>query len=178
MLNETNLEQADSLRVQHQHEESLRQDLLELGFKRNNIRNLHIDYPDYSKAIGVIFSHLKKPHSDRIHEILGRLLEHPAAFPLWKDLVSMYQLADKDASPGLMTGLAVALSGQLRKSNSAELLKAIIELLRDSSRGLTRVFFLGFFRRKRDVESMTLLNELSTDSDLKVEIASWKRVPR
>ncbi|MEI7987316.1 MAG: hypothetical protein WCI55_16970 [Armatimonadota bacterium] len=155
----------------------IRPDLQRLGFKRDNILILR-EYADYSAAIDVIFLHLQKPYLDRIHETLGRLLELPAAFPLWRDLVSMYQIADKDASPGLMTGLAVALSGHLKKSNSPELRQEVIKLLRDKSRGKTRVFFLSCFRRKRDEDSINLIDELSTDPDLKNEITSWKRKPK
>jgi hypothetical protein len=97
---------------------------------------------------------------------------------LWEDLVEMYQKADKDSSPGLMTGLAVALSEQEIASKSSELRQEIIKLLRDRSRGKTRLFFLYCFRRKRDEVSMRLIDELSTDPDLEIEIASWRRKPR
>jgi hypothetical protein len=107
----------------------IRPDLQCLGFKRDNIRNLHTEYPDYSAAIYVIVSHFQKPYLYKIHEILERLLGLPAAFALWRDLVSMYQIADKDTSPGLMKGLAVAWSGHLMKSNSPELRQEVIKLL-------------------------------------------------
>ncbi len=158
--------------------DQIRPDLQRLGFKRDNILNLHTEYPDYSAAIDMIFSHLQKPYLDKILETLGRLLAHPSAFRLWRDLLQMYVQADKDASPGLMTGLAVALSEQEITSKSSELRQEIIKLLRDRSRGKTRLFFLYCFRRKRDEVSIRLIDELSTDPDLKIEIASWKRKSR
>jgi hypothetical protein len=150
-------------------------DLQRLGFKRDNIRDLHIEYPDYSAAIDLIFSHLQRPYLDKIHEILGRLLAHPAAFRLWRDLVTLYQKADKDSSPGLMDGLAIALREHCNRSKSQELRNEIIKLLRDKSRGESRIFFLNCFRRKRDKESLDLIAELKDDPDLKKEISSWRR---
>jgi hypothetical protein len=163
MLNMTEVEKAEYLQLQYRDEEPIRDELLRLGFKRNNIRNLHTNYPDYSAAIDVIFSHLQKPHLDRVHEILGRLLAHPAAFRLWGDMVDIYQEVDKDSSPGLMDGLAIALQEHCNRSKSPELRNKIIQLLRDQSRGGSR---------------MNLIDELSTDPDLKTEIDSWKRKHR
>ena len=95
----------------------IRPDLQRLGFKRDNILILR-DYPDYSAAIDVIFEHIQRPYLDRIQETLGRLLAHPAAFKLWRSLLDMYRKGDKESSPGLMTGLAIALSEQLTVSKS------------------------------------------------------------
>ena len=153
----------------------IRPDLQRLGFKRDNILILNTEYPDYSAAIDVIFSHLQKPYLGRIREALARLLAHPAAFRLWKHLVAMYQSANKDSTPELMDGLAIALSEQCIRSKSPELRNEIMALLRDQSRGDSRILLLRCFRRKRDSESMALIDELSTDPDLKTEIASWKR---
>ena len=155
----------------------IRPDLQRLGFKRDNILILR-DYPDYSAAIDVIFEHIQRPYLDRIQETLGRLLAHPSAFKFWRDLLYLYQRADKDLSPGLMDGIAIALSEQCSRSKSPELRNEIIKLLRDRTRGQSRILILDCFRRKRDEESMNLIDELSTDPDLKVEIASWKRKPR
>ena len=155
----------------------IRPDLQRLGFKRDNILILR-DYPDYSVAIDVIFEHIRRPYLDRIQDTLGRLLAHPSAFPRWRELLGIYQNADKGLSPGLMDGIAIALSEHCNRSKSPELRNEIIKLLRDQSRGPSRIFFLHCFRRKRDAESMDLIDELSTDPDLKVEIASWKRKPR
>lgn len=155
----------------------IRPDLQRLGFKRDNILILR-DNPEYSAAIDVIFEHIQRPYLDRIQETLGRLLAHPAAFKYWRDLVHMYQQANKDSSPGLMTGLAIALEEQRNRSKSPELRTEVIKLIRDRTRGQSRILLLNCFRRKRDEESMNLIDELSTDPDLKTEIASWKRKPR
>ena len=155
----------------------IRPDLQRLGFKRDNILILR-DHPDYSAAIDVIFDHIQRPYLDRIQETLGRLLAHPSGFKYWRDLVDMYGRANKDSSPGLMDGLAIALMEHCNRSKSPELRNEIIKLIRDRSRGQSRLLLLWCFRRKRDEESMNLIEELSTDPDLKVEIASWKRKPR
>jgi hypothetical protein len=145
------------------------------GYVTNYVGALPEFYEDYSSLVPTIFHHLKRSYEDKVLESLARLLAHSAAFPLWRDLVAMYQKADKDSSPGLMTGLAVALSEQLMKSKSPEFRQEVIKLLRDRSRGETRLFFLDFFRRKRDKESLDLITELKDDPDLKKEISSWKR---
>jgi hypothetical protein len=155
----------------------IRPDLQNLGFKRDNILILR-DYPDYSAAIDVIFEHIKKPYLDRVQETLGQLLAHPSAFSRWGELLTIYQNADKCSSPGLMDGIAIALCEHLKRSKSTELENEINKLLRDRSRGQSRILFLSCFRRKRDEDSMNLIVELSTAQDLKTEIASWKRKTR
>jgi hypothetical protein len=154
-------------------------DLTEAGFDVLLIIDMTWKYSDYSAAFPVIMRHLnKKDCYDRGLEDLGRLMAHQSAFPLWRDLLTLYNSADKATQNGMLGGLAIALSEHYMRSKLPELRIELIKSLRDQSRGESRILLLDCFRRKRDEESMNLVDELSTDPDLKIEIASWKRKPR
>ena len=145
------------------------------GFATSSVGALRMHYKDYSSLVPIIFSHLKRNYQDKIREDLARLLENSAAFQYWQELAQMYIEADPDSNEGLMTGIAVALNGLYKLTKNPDLLNKIYKLLRDRSRGVTRIMMLDCIRRKRDGESVALITELAADPDLKKEITSWKR---
>ncbi|WP_141233557.1 hypothetical protein [Lysobacter antibioticus] len=139
----------------------------------------------YPEAIPILLKHLQLPYSDVTRDGLARALAvpEPEVRRAWAILVEQYRscpfglgfVAPADTEMlrlGAKDGLACALSAAVTE----ETLPELIELLRDSSNGNSRVLLLSPLKklRKKSEHVRSVLAELIKDPDLVTEISSWK----
>lgn len=150
---------------QSAHEERLRlaeqpiaSDLRERGFDIESAWDLVGRTEPYPLAFPVLLEHLRRGgYPDRIMEGLGRALAVPPAVEFWDDLRELYLQAK---GPGEEEGLAVALAA----TASSEHFDDLTRLLREDSRGSSRVHFLSAIQRVDGARGRKLLWSLKFDS--------------
>lgn len=123
----------------------------------------------YVGALPVLIEHLTKEYPDEILDGIARALAVPEALKYRSKLIELF-LRDPPVSNGFRYGLGVAIAHTTGPDNLYE----TVELLRDKSLGANRLPLLLPMRRSRKPEVREIIKELSFDSDLAKEIASWK----
>ena len=127
--------------------------------------NTHERYP---AAIPVLLQHIEQPYPDAIREGIARALATPDALPHWKTLIRLFE-----GEPASRTqhGLAVALSVLCSRSTAGD----VMNLIRDTKYGESRVFFVKALRRLRLPEANQVVESLKDDADVSREIARLSR---
>ncbi len=152
-------------------EKPLLADLRSVGWNVETVWDLVNTSAKYTEAIPVLLNHLLLPYSDTIRGGIARSLAVPEAREAWHTLAREYRNAPKADGLGAQHGLAVALAA----TASDEVLGELIELAKDRAFGESRVLLLSALKRSKNVAVREALKQLSSDPDLKKEIASWRR---
>ena len=138
-------------------EEPIVKDLRDAGYDVNSVWDLGNKPVPYPAAFPVLLEHLRRGgYPDRVMESLGQALAVRAMAPEWEVIKALYLGA---RSPGEETGLAVALAGSATRDHLDEL----VALLREESRGATRIYFLRPIKRLGGDRGRALLESLVDD---------------
>jgi hypothetical protein len=138
----------------------------------------------YPEAIPVLLRHLVLPYSDDIKSTIARSLAvpEPLVRSAWPILVSEYKNAKMGRglkSPGdteeFELGAKDALACTLAAAVTDETLEEFIEIAKDRSHGDSRLLLLSALRQSKNPLAKLAIEELASDPQLRIEIASWKR---
>ena len=154
-----------------QEQAPIMQDLHKVGIIETNLGDLMMRGKPYPMAIDTLLHHFLLPYSDQTRNILARCLAVPDAKFAWPVLRAEYLKLPAISSPSAKDGIAVALSATATDMNFAD----VADLLRDRSQGPTRIYLLKYLWRSKNPLAIQLIEDLSSDSDLYKEIASWKK---
>ncbi len=164
--------------------EPLLNELRAVGLNLSNVGELIMRREPYPQAIPILLRHLTMPYSDAIIETIARSLavREPEVRKAWPLLVARFRAAptgrglkakgDKreyelGAKDGLACTLAVAVTN--------ETLEELIELLKDSSQGDSRILLLSALKKSKDPRAKAAIDLLANDPVLAKEIASWRK---
>ena len=125
---------------------------------------------DYTNALPVLCRHLYLDHPAPIPGYIARTMALPSARQYRKNFIELFRDTTKNIL-GFREGLAVAIAETTDRDNIPE----TIGLLRDRSLGRERVLLLRPLRRSRDPTTVAALEELRSDFELAVELATWPR---
>ena len=127
--------------------------------------NTAVPYPD---ALPILLEHLEKPYPAAVREGIARALAVREAHFGWAVLMRLYR---NETDVRVKDGMAVAIAG----ATSADTIKEVVALVRDTRQGPSRVLLLRALERSSDEGVRAALVELSTDPDLKKEIRAILR---
>ena len=158
-------------------EEPLLADLRAIGFDPgvDSVWDLVNTAEPYPEAIPVLLRHLTRPYSDRIKEGIARALAVPDAVHAWPILVAEYKKAEEGQEDGVMRGYKDGLAVALAATATDAMLGEVISLIKDTSNGSTRIFFLGPLCESKNPLARQTIEELKDDPDLKKEITFLKK---
>ena len=132
-------------------------DLRSVGCQVGSVWDLVNASDPYPQALPVLLDHLKRGgYPDRVMESLGRALAVKPSVVYWDTLRGLYLSAQR---PGEETGLAVALAACATTRQFDDL----VALLREESRGSTRIYFLRPIRRLRRQQGLEIIESLVDD---------------
>lgn len=151
-------------------------ELQRVGIHIRDVSDLVNSSTPYPRAIPILLKHLLRPYSDGTREFIARALAVPDARGAWSTLLAEYRKAAPRSRGrmGAKKGLAVALAATATDSVMPEL----VDLTRDRSQGPSRVLLLPALRKSRLAIAKQALEDLASDPDLAVQIASYKRRKR
>jgi hypothetical protein len=125
----------------------------------------------YPEAIPILLKHIDKDYPDRVKECVARALATPDAKYARDRIVAKYESVPAAEEKGFKDGLAVAV---LALSDDGDF-EEIVQLLRDRRHGSSRVLLLTYLQKSKRPEAAAVIEELSLDPDLAIEIKSWRR---
>lgn len=129
----------------------------------------------YPEAVPILLKHLDIKHDPVIHSGIARALACPWAMHVRNQIVDKFSnvwvTEDDKGKDGLKDGLAVAIEVLSSDRDFEE----IVELLRDPRHGSSRVLLLSYLQKSKRPEAIAIIEELSHDPDLAIEIKSWRR---
>jgi hypothetical protein len=175
------IERAAGLRVE---EEPILAELRGVGRDVQSVWDLVNTTTPYPDAIPILLKHLLRPYSDLVREGIARSLAvpEPAVQQAWSLLVEEYRRAPmgwgikapgetRKYRLGAKDGLACAVAAAVTDERLSEL----IALAGDRSQGESRILLLSGLkrRRKKNSRAKQAIDELASDPDLQMEIASW-----
>ena len=132
-------------------------DLRAAGARVDSVWDLVNTSNPYPQALPVLLEHLKRGgYPDRVMESLGRALAVKPSVVYWAALRRQYLQA---STPGEETGLAVALAA----CATADQFDDLVALLREESRGDSRILFLRPIRRLRRQRGLEIIESLVDD---------------
>jgi hypothetical protein len=158
-------------------EEPLLADLRAIGWDPgvDSVWDLVNTAEPYPEAIPILLWHLTRPYSDRIKEGIARALAVPDAVDAWPILVAEYKKAEEGQENGVMRGYKDGLAVALAVIATDAVLGEVISLIKDTSNGSTRIFFLGPLCESKNPLARQTIEELKDDPDLKKEITFLKK---
>jgi hypothetical protein len=142
--------------------------LSEVGVDVGSVWDLVNRASPYSEALPVLVSHLLQPYPDAIREGIARALAVPAARFVWNSLLDAYLCEN---SQRVKDGLATAIAATADDQNMNE----VMELLRDTRHGASRLLLLPAIARSKSPHARDLLEDLSEDPVLKKEVRATLR---
>lgn len=147
-----------------QAEAPLVQALAEVGLDVKSVWDL-VNRPTrhYPAAVPVLLDHLQQPYPDAIRDGIARALTVADARSHWDTLTKLYR---EEQGRRTKDGLAVAIGGIA----TDEVLEDVIELVKDTRHGQSRVLLLLALERSKDPRAQQALMELGTDPELQKEI--------
>jgi uncharacterized protein (UPF0335 family) len=129
----------------------------------------------YTTAVPILLKHLTLPYHENIADMIARALAVPEARYAWDFIVSEYKLAPHLRPDGLdsqrKNALALAVAGALPPDRWDD----FVALVRDKSNGSSRILMLRKIERSKREDSDELLDELSKDKDLAVEVGEIRK---
>ena len=144
--------------------------LKSVGISVESIWDLVNTKKDYSRAIFVLRDHLRLPYPNEILEGIARALAIPSAISIRSDLINFLN-SNVNLNSNLMYAICLAISATTDEDNLQETLNLAGESrLGDARLGL--LFSIKKFRKNNLVQN--ILDKLSNDPVLSVEIKSWK----
>lgn len=146
-------------------EKSFLLELGEIGIDVDGIWKL-IEHPPLPKcAVDLLLDFLKRPIHDRVGEGVARALANVQDRSwVWETLIEHARYGDFSTNTNM--GLWAAISELAGPSD----LSTLIALIRDPALGQNRVFLVRNLMRSKKHEARAVLEELSDDPDLKIEI--------
>lgn len=173
--NENSPEQSENIAYKSEQdlaniEKPLLDDLRSVGVNVSSAWDLTEPYPN---AIPVLLKHLREDYPDWIRSGIARALGTPLARYAWNDLVELFNNIEfhrNNIGNATKAGLAVALGLLVDDTTLDEL----IALARDVRHGTARIMFLRSIKKMKRPDIPKILEELSKDDDLILEISSWK----
>ncbi len=129
----------------------------------------------YPEAIPVLLRHLTRPYSDRIKAGIARALAVPDAVHAWPILVAEYKKAEEGQENGLRRWYKEGLGVALAAIATDAVLGEVISLIKDTSNGSSRIFFLRPLCKSKNPLARQTIEELKDDPDLKKEITFLKK---
>ena len=154
-------------------------ELRSVGLEIQALSDLVNTSAKYDAAIPILLRHLLLPYSDSMREFIARSLAVPEARQAWPTLIAEYRKAsmgvgDNGFRLGAKDGLACALSAAATEAMMEEL----VALAKDRTNGSSRLLLLSALKKSKSSIVKQALEELASDPDLKMEIASWHRGKR
>lgn len=132
----------------------------------------------YEEAVPILLRHLQLPYSDATRETIARALALPAARYAWPTLVDQFKKARMDEETGITSGAKDGLAVALAATATDAVVEELIALAKDRSHGTSRILLLSALRKSKNALAKKALEELSSDPDLAIEIASWHKKRR
>ncbi|MBI1754601.1 MAG: hypothetical protein HY014_18470 [Acidobacteria bacterium] len=151
-------------------EEPILEELRAAGWNVKSVWELVNTSASYASIIPILLKHLKFPYSDNTREGIARALAVPDSKFAWNTIVFEYRNTPLKGGASLVKdGLAVALA----VIATDEVINTVIDLVKDTSHGTSRILLLRALKKSRSSAAKNALVELSSDPDLAKEIASW-----
>lgn len=145
-------------------QEPLLSDLRHVGINVDSVWLLYKQRP-YPSAIPVLLEHLERPYLREIRDGIARALAVPEASWAWASLQML--LYREPAGPRhVKFALALAVVGAAPKGS----LERLLELIRDSSLGQSRLAFVSPLMRSKNPRAIQTLEQLRNDPDLTKEV--------
>ncbi len=169
---------AESVAKLRAEQASLLADLREAGLDIIRLSDLINMSSKYEGAIPILLRHLQLPYSEVTRETIARALAVPEARYAWPTLVAEFKNAPMGDENGIKScakdGLAVALAATATDA----VIEELIALAKDRSHGKSRLLLLSALTKSKNALAKKALEELSSDPDLAIEIASWRKKRR
>jgi hypothetical protein len=159
-------------------EEPILAELREAGWDVKSVWDLLSSSAKYEDAIPILLKHLQLPYSDRIREGIARALAVPYARHAWPILVAEFKNAPMGEKDGILLCAKDALAVALAATATDAVVEELIALAKDRSHGTSRILLLSALRKSKNASAKKALEELSSDPDLAIEIASWHKKRR
>jgi hypothetical protein len=153
-------------------------ELRQAGLDVLSVRDLVNTPSGYEEAIPILLRHLQLPYSDVTRETIARTLAVPSARFAWPTLVDQFKKARMDEETGITSGAKDALAVALAATATEAVVEELIALARDRSHGTSRILLLSALRKSKNALAKKALENLSSDPDLAIEIASWHKKRR
>jgi hypothetical protein len=120
----------------------------------------------YPAAIPVLLAHLERPYVPGIREGIARALAVPEASWAWGRLRTLFVREPDGQRVDVKFALALSVVGAAPKGS----VDTLMELIRDSSLGSSRLAFVGSLLRSRNPRALETLEQLRDDPDLAKEL--------
>jgi hypothetical protein len=146
-------------------EEPLLADLRQVGIDVDSVWLLYKQHP-YPSAIRVLLDHIERSYAPEIREGIARALAVPEAAWAWDRLRAFLYREPAGQRRNVKFALALAVVDAAPKGS----IDKMLELIRDSSLGSSRVAFVRPLMRSRDPRAAETLEQLRTDPDLTKEV--------
>jgi HEAT repeat protein len=117
----------------------------------------------YPQALEVLVRHLELHYPDNIRNLIVTLLGVPKAKIAWQKIKTIYK---KEPPSHIKNSLAFALS----QIADDRLLPELIEMIKDSENGRSRIAFVRRIFKAKSKEATDTIIALKDDPDLKAEI--------
>ena len=152
---------AETARLSELAQRDLVQDLNSVGANINAVSDL-LERRDYPECLPILAKHLLLVDYAPIKEMVARAMATEEAEPYLDLLLEQYYADSRDR---VRDGLAIALSFQYRALG----LDRLCAFALDRSLGASRIFFLKGISRLGGPKALQVLQELSSDSEVKFE---------
>lgn len=120
----------------------------------------------YPTAIPVLLEHFERPYDPATREGIARALAVPEASWAWERLLSLLFHEPDQQERDVRFALALAVVAAAPKGSTSRML----ELIRDTSLGASRLAFVGPLMRSKDPRALETLEQLRDDPDLTKEV--------
>ena len=140
--------------------------LIDLG----DLRSMPVGYPE---AFPILFRHLNLPYSNGTRQILALCLGCKEAAYLRPELVAAYR-SEPHEHDGKINSVKHDLAFALSQIVTRDTIEEHLELAQDRTLGTSRVLLLAPLRRSKNPKIKEALEELASDLDLAIEIATWR----
>jgi len=119
------------------------------------------------QALKLILHHLRSDYPRKAREGMARALgRREARAVVWEDVVALYREEYDEPAGRVKEGLASAIHEMARPAD----VDTLIELLKDTKNGGSRIFFVRNLARTSSARAFEALYELQNDPDLQSEI--------
>lgn len=150
-------------------------ELLGVGVGIGSVSDLVNRRAPYPMAIPILLKHLTHPYYENNADMIARALAVPEARYAWDFIVSEYKRAPQLRPDGFESqrknSLALAVAGALPPDRWDE----FVALVQDKLNGRSRIMMLRKIERSKRDDREDLLEELSKDKELSVEVGEIRK---
>lgn len=144
-------------------EAPLVEELRKVGITLASVWDLVNSTKDYTKGLPILLDNLQRPYPSSVLEGIARALAVPEARIGWPVMIRLYK---NEQDHRVKSGLAAAIAA----ASGDEVLEDMIELVKDSRHGSSRVLLLSALERSADPRARATLMEVSPDPELHKEV--------